>query len=66
MTTPAEYAAAYAAVLKIAQADINQEVPAFFRSEIPNDFVEQFAHAAARVALDAAAAVRARDDQQQA
>ncbi|GEM_PF-6667920 len=65
MTTPTEYAAAYAAILKIAQADINQAVPAFFRSEIPDGFVQQFAQAAARVALDAAAGVRAQANRQQ-
>lgn len=60
MTTPAEYNAAIAAALKIIRADINQDVPYFFRSEIPESDIQQFATDTARMAVDAAAAVRAK------
>jgi hypothetical protein len=53
MATPAQYAAASAAILKIVQADIAKDVPAFFQSEIPQDIVKQFAVDAAKAAIDA-------------
>jgi len=58
MTTPAEYAAADAAVLALVQAEIAQEVPAMFKNVVPAGLPEQFAAAASKAAVDAAAAAR--------
>lgn len=52
MPTAAQYAAATAAVLKVVQADIAQEVPTMFQSQIPQDLLAQFAADAAKAALD--------------
>lgn len=54
MATQAQYAAATAAVLKVLQADIAQDVPAMFQSQIPQDLLQQFAADSAKAAVDAA------------
>jgi hypothetical protein len=55
MTTPAEYAAATAAVAKLVQADVNDDVPFFFRGSISDAMINKIS---AKAALDAASAVR--------
>jgi hypothetical protein len=59
MATSAEYSIAAAAVMKIVMADINQDVPAMFRNQIPTSLVAQFATDAAKAAVDAVDADRA-------
>jgi hypothetical protein len=62
MATTAEYQIAAAAVLKVVQADIEKNVPVMFQGEIPQDIVKQFAADAARTAIDAVDADRAKQD----
>ena len=50
--TDDQYAAAAAAIKKIADANIAQNVPAIFQSQIPSDLVDRFCQDAARAALD--------------
>jgi hypothetical protein len=59
MATDPEYAAATAAALKIAEADVAKDVPAFFRNDVPQDLVQQGAAAMAKAAVDAVDALRA-------
>lgn len=58
MATQAQYAAATAAVLKVLQADISQDVPAMFQGQIPQDLLAQFASDAAKAAVDASEGVQ--------
>lgn len=53
MATQAQYAAATAAVLKVVQADIQQNVPTMFQNEIPQDLLQKFAADSAKAAVDA-------------
>jgi hypothetical protein len=57
MATKAQYDAASTAILKILQDDIAQDVPAMFRSELPQSEISAFATAAAKAALAAAEGV---------
>jgi len=50
--TDEQYATAVRAVLAVVQADIVKDVPTFFRNNIPQDMLQQFATDAARAALD--------------
>lgn len=58
MPSDAEFAAGIAAAMKIAQADLAQDVPAFFQSSIPQATVTAAVTAMATAAIKAAAAVR--------
>jgi len=58
MTTQAQYAAAAAATFKVLKADVDAQVPAFFRAEISDAILQSLANAAAKAAVDAAARVR--------
>ena len=58
MPTPAEYAAATAAVKKLVIADINEEVPFFFRGQISDAMIDKISEDAAKAAVNAAASVR--------
>jgi hypothetical protein len=60
MATAAEYQTASAAVLKVVQADIAKSVPSMFQSQIPQDLVKEFAADAAKAAVDAVDADRAK------
>jgi hypothetical protein len=60
VATAAEYQTASAAVLKVVQADIAKSVPAMFQSRIPQDLVKEFAADAAKAAVDAVDADRAK------
>jgi hypothetical protein len=62
MAITAEYQIAAAAVFKVVQADIEKNVPVMFRGEIPQDIVKQFAADAAKAAIDAVDADRAKQD----
>ena len=64
MTTKAEYDAGVAAALVIAQADVQQDVPAFIQPEVPMDVVNREVTRIAKAAIDAAAAVRIKAQQQ--
>jgi hypothetical protein len=64
MTVQAEYDAGSAAVLKFIQDEIQILVPEFERGLIPADKEPAAAAAFAKAAIDAAAAVRAKAQQQ--
>lgn len=58
MPSQAEFDAGIAAAMAIAQADLKQDVPAFFQSSIPQATVTEAVTAMATAAIKAAAAVR--------
>jgi hypothetical protein len=61
MATPLEYQLAIKAVLAIVQADIAKEMASMvFKPTIPQDLVTQFATDAAKAAIDAVDAQRAK------
>jgi hypothetical protein len=60
MTTPRDYQVGTAAALKIAQAAINQEVPDFFRDQVPMDKVQKYVAQVAQAVVDAVDADRAK------
>ena len=57
MASQAQYNAATAAVATIIQADIDQDVPSFFQSEISPEMIQQIATDTAKAAVDAALTV---------
>jgi hypothetical protein len=63
MTTQAEYDAGSAALLQFIQKEVQLLVPALERGFIPADKEPVAARAFAKVAIDAAAAVRAKAQQ---
>jgi hypothetical protein len=60
MATSRDYAIGAAAAIKVAQADIDQAVPSFFRAEIPASDVAKLAADTARAVIDAVDADRAK------
>ena len=59
MATTAEYQLAAAAVMKLIVADIKQDVPAMFQSEIPTSLLSKAAADFGKAAVDAVDADRA-------
>lgn len=57
MATQAQYTAATAAIMLVINADIQADVPAMFRGQIPQDKLREFAIEAAKAAVDAALAM---------
>lgn len=60
MATVAEYAAVSAALQKIVQGDINQQVPAMWRGMIPAHLASDLATQCAKSAVDTLDAFRAK------
>jgi len=60
MATPADYDAGTAAAKALIEADINQQVPAFFRGDIPADLPATLGAAIAKAVVDAVDAERAK------
>jgi Domain of unknown function (DUF1906) len=58
MTTQAQYVAAATAAFKVLKADVDAQVPAFFRAEISDAMLQSLANAASKAAVDAAAQVK--------
>lgn len=58
MATPAEYTIGTNAAMAVAQADINQLVPSFFRSDIPLSDVQKFVADVIKAGIDAIDASR--------
>jgi hypothetical protein len=59
LATLKDYQTGAAAAQKIVQADINKDVPVFFRGEIPPTLVQQLAADVAKAVIDAVDAERA-------
>ena len=64
MTTKAEYDAGIAAALAIADEDMDADVPAFIRPQVPMEVVTREVTRMAKAAIDAAATVRLKAQQQ--
>ena len=63
MATQAEYTIGTNAAMPIAQADIDQEVPSFFRGDITVEVVQKFVADIVLAALNAVDAARAKQVQ---
>ncbi len=60
MATKAEYTIGTNAAMSIAQADIDQAVPSFFRGDIPQSDVQKLVADIVKAGLDAVDAARAK------
>ncbi len=65
MATPAEYATVAAALTRLIQTDINEDVPGWARGMIPADLAPSLAAACAKAAIDTLDAYRAKQAAQQ-
>jgi tRNA nucleotidyltransferase (CCA-adding enzyme) len=62
MATAQDYQVGTAAAQTVIQADINQDVPVFFRGDIPAQMVAQIAASVAKAVIDAVDTERAKQD----